>query len=162
MSLLGPVARISGVLPRSKWLKALLTIGFGLPLFVWLCLIGGSRVYVSSEIDPALLFFFHRQVAEPLRAIGLPLNEPAVISMEIPTIWYLSADLLFLASSAGLMLTMIAAYFLCGVATLVLTIFVWHAPLLAAGLYMTFWVPLELALKGLEWIVVIALNLLFL
>ena len=159
MSLLGPVARISDVLPRNKWLKALLTIGFGLPLFVWLCLIGGSRVYVSSEIDPGLLFFFHRQVAEPLRAIGLPLNEPAVINMEIPTIWYLSADLLFLASSAGLMLTMIVAYFLCGVAALVLTIFVWHAPLLAAGLYMTFWVPLEFAISGVGWILLVSVKL---
>ena len=162
MSPFGLFARISGVLPRNRWLKALLTIGFGLPLFVWICLIGGSRVYVSSEIDPGLLFFFHRQVAEPLQSIGLPLNEPAVINMEVPTIWYLYTDLLFLASSAGLMLTMIAAYFLCGVAALVLTIFVWHAPLLAAGLYMTFWVPLELALKGIAWIVFIALNLLFL
>ena len=133
----------------SKWLVFSLVAVAAFPAFVWLCLLGGARVYGHTELTPGMLFFFHRSVAEYFPLFTSSLTEPEVIENTCFTPLQWLGNLAYLTSTVGLLLALVIVHIFVGMFSLLVALLTWNGSLFSGGLYMTLVFPVVTLFFGI-------------
>jgi hypothetical protein len=144
---------------QSKRLVLSLVAVAAFPAVVWLCLLGGARVYGHTELTPGMLFLYHRSVAEYFPLFTSSLTAPEVIENAgcKPLQWL--GNLTYLVSTAGLLLALIIVQIAMGMVSLLLALLAWNGSMIFGGLYMTLVFPVMTLFFGIGMLVLLTFGL---